>query len=203
MIGNNLNLSDCWICTVLPRGMEFPLFGVPHPDWSREGGGGGKLDANQKQTSLYGQDLSKTIGRHFKLVPWNQTEITTYSGCMNPIDKTTSLEKFANDRERSQSQSVGIFDITKLKELGFNYSIRNTENFNFPSNIATNCHLAPGWWWLCGDRRARKSLPDNWQGHCTGGYIVPQEKVFNYSYPPQVLLGHCGEKRVQCRVTLL
>lgn len=128
----------------LPRGMEFPLFGVPHPDWSKEEGGGGKLDANQKQTCLYGQDLSKTIGRHFKLVPWNQTEITIYSRCMNSIDKTTSWEKLPNDSECSQSQGVGIFDITKLKELGFNYSIQNIENSSFSSNIATNCNLAPG-----------------------------------------------------------
>ncbi|XP_071657739.1 endogenous retrovirus group V member 2 Env polyprotein-like [Patagioenas fasciata] len=50
--------------------------------------------------------------------------------------------------------------------------------------MATTCSLAPGWWWLCGDSRARKSLPDNWQGQCTGGYILPQAQLFNHSYPP-------------------
>lgn len=30
-----------------------------------------------------------------------------------------------------------------------------------------------GLWWLCGDGRARKSVPSDWSGSCTLGALIP------------------------------
>ncbi|XP_074003874.1 endogenous retrovirus group V member 1 Env polyprotein-like [Numenius arquata] len=50
-------------------------------------------------------------------------------------------------------------------------------------NYSYSC-TPDGLWWLCGDGRARKSLPDFWDGVCTLGYVIPQNRVYNHSHPP-------------------
>ncbi|XP_074021454.1 endogenous retroviral envelope protein HEMO-like [Numenius arquata] len=50
-------------------------------------------------------------------------------------------------------------------------------------NYSYSC-ITGGLWWLCGDGRARKSLPNYWDGVCTLGYAIPQNKVYNHSHPP-------------------
>ncbi|XP_074022481.1 endogenous retrovirus group V member 1 Env polyprotein-like [Numenius arquata] len=50
-------------------------------------------------------------------------------------------------------------------------------------NYSYSC-IPDGLWWLCGDGRARKSLPNYWDGVCTLGYVVSQNKVYNHSHPP-------------------
>ncbi|XP_074992084.1 syncytin-A-like [Calonectris borealis] len=47
-----------------------------------------------------------------------------------------------------------------------------------------SCPTPQGIWWLCGDGRARKSLPNYWSGICTLGYVIPQNRVYNHSHPP-------------------
>lgn len=50
-------------------------------------------------------------------------------------------------------------------------------------NYSYSC-IPDGLWWLCGDGHARKSLPDYWDGVCTLGYVIPQNRVYNHSHPP-------------------
>lgn len=52
----------------------------------------------------------------------------------------------------------------------------------------SGCKLGIGYWWLCGDGRARKNLPPNWKGHCTGGYLAPPNSFYNGPVAPMGIL---------------
>ncbi|XP_074667523.1 LOW QUALITY PROTEIN: syncytin-2-like [Strix aluco] len=87
-------------------------------------------------------------------------------------NSTHELSNAMADREAKRVAEEGdniIWNMAILKGLWFNYSY--------------DC-IPDGHWWLCGDGRARKSLPKYWDGDCTLGYVIPQDKIYNHSHPP-------------------
>uniref|UniRef100_A0A8V0X7N8 ERVV2 protein n=1 Tax=Gallus gallus TaxID=9031 RepID=A0A8V0X7N8_CHICK len=174
-MAQRLNLSDCWVCAALPRGgmMEFPLLGVPIPfrNWSWP------WNMVQIQRMGRGESLYWSVqdscdpGRHTSRLP--SEEILCWS-FQDPLP--------------SRPPKVMKPDIA----CHLNTSSPRFETLSpWPNDtiiLARNGSHSVGLWWLCGDGRARKSVPSDWSGSCTLGALIPNVVWHNRSTPPPGIL---------------
>uniref|UniRef100_A0A8C3K6K4 Uncharacterized protein n=1 Tax=Calidris pygmaea TaxID=425635 RepID=A0A8C3K6K4_9CHAR len=171
---HSFNLSDCWVCTALPRAnMELPLLGIPisYKNWNNlHWKPGGDCAPGQSLSYLPHGDPLK-----FEL-------------------QILEMPIFIR-RHNNTAPKVGVFNLSVTADLNGTIcetgkSINDNSNECPPTimrglwlNYSYNC-IPNGLWWLCGDGRARKLLPDFWDGVCTMGYVIPQHRIYNHSHPP-------------------
>jgi len=96
------------------------------------------------------------------------------------------------------AKDLGTFDAERLKQIGLNltsslYLIQTPKKEKGredarEQNKGPRCNMGPGYWWLCGDGKARKSLPLSWKGHCTRGYLTPGASIHEGTSPLTGLL---------------
>ncbi|XP_067999133.1 uncharacterized protein [Melanerpes formicivorus] len=182
------NLSNCWICTELPRGqMRTPLFGVASMNWTWGPSDWVTTSDSNFHNCQHGKDSSESLGTKFDLLI---------------VDPSRTL--FVESNESSENK-VGWRNLTGLG-CSWNYSSPGEVSGANPwvqgngctsskesrldvvgAGVAllshTNCLLPYGYWWLCGDGHARKSLPPKWTGVCTAGYLTPQITVHHEILP--------------------
>uniref|UniRef100_A0A8C3JU16 ERVV2 protein n=1 Tax=Calidris pygmaea TaxID=425635 RepID=A0A8C3JU16_9CHAR len=211
---HSFNLSDCWVCTALPRAnMELPLLGIPisyrnwswpysnlHVSTSPTGDNlhwkpGGDCAPGQSLPYLpHGETLCWSIGapKGHKIPKY-----TCGNRNSNPLKfELQILERpIFIKRHNNTAPKVGVFNLSITADLNGiicerGKSINDNSNECPPIvtrglwlNYSYNC-IPNGLWWLCGDGRARKSLPDFWDGVCTLGYVIPQHRIYNHSHPP-------------------
>ncbi|XP_054034852.1 uncharacterized protein LOC128899506 [Dryobates pubescens] len=182
------NLSNCWICTELPRGqMRTPLFGVASMNWTWGPSDWVTTSESNFHNCQHGKDSSESLGPKFDLLI---------------VDPSRTL--FVESNEISENK-VGWRNLTGLG-CSWNYSSPGEVSGVNPwvqgngctsskenrldvvgAGVAllsqTSCLLPYGYWWLCGDGYARKSLPPKWTGVCTAGYLTPQITVHHEILP--------------------
>ncbi|XP_067999225.1 uncharacterized protein [Melanerpes formicivorus] len=182
------NLSNCWICTELPRGqMRTPLFGVASMNWTWGPSDWVTTSDSNFHNCQHGKDSSERLGPKFDLLI---------------VDPSRTL--FVESNESSENK-VGWRNLTGLG-CSWNYSSPGEVSGANPwvqGNGCTSskesrldvvgagvallsqisCLLPYGYWWLCGDGHARKSLPPKWTGVCTAGYLTPQITVHHEILP--------------------
>uniref|UniRef100_A0A8C0FHE8 Uncharacterized protein n=1 Tax=Bubo bubo TaxID=30461 RepID=A0A8C0FHE8_BUBBB len=152
-IAESFNLSDCWVCTALPRGnLEIPLLGIPvsYNKWSWPHDSLNNFTLPTGDNIIWNVGTSCGPGQQESQLPSGETICW---GSQSPLPPKESVPNHSSI----------------LKGLWFNYSY--------------DC-IPDGHWWLCGDGRARKSLPKYWDGDCTLGYVIPQDKIYIHSHPP-------------------
>uniref|UniRef100_A0A8C0HNI8 Envelope glycoprotein n=1 Tax=Buteo japonicus TaxID=224669 RepID=A0A8C0HNI8_9AVES len=187
-ISKALNLSDCWVCNPLPRGnMELPFLGIPTTNWTsltRDG-------PDRNGSCPYGKGNTQR-GPSFDLEVPDPKEVLITGRYLNITDNI-----WGDMDNCSLAENLGTFDKGKLERLGLNLTIsfyyiqkpkRGRGQDRSESHLGPRCNIGPRYWWLCGDGRARKSLPQNWKGHCVRGYLTPQTSIFKGASPPRGLL---------------
>lgn len=184
-VSDSFNLSDCWVCTVLPRGnLEFPVWGIPSMNWTLT------FAQPRNGTCPFGKDGRERLGERFELLPRDNVNI--YTRCLNdktPCVGTGPLSYLAQKPDNcSMAEYVGTFNLTKIRDYGVGVTIcadkKDTNSGSHGLNsLMQICKLQKGFYWLCGDGRARKSLPLNWKGHCIGGYLSPRGGIFTKAPP--------------------
>uniref|UniRef100_A0A8C0C0H1 Envelope glycoprotein n=1 Tax=Buteo japonicus TaxID=224669 RepID=A0A8C0C0H1_9AVES len=192
-ISKVLNLSDCWVCNPLPRGnMELPFLGIPTTNWTSL-----IKDRPDRNGSCPHGKGNTQRGPNFDLEVPNPKEILITGRCLNITDNI-----WGDMDNCSLAENLGTFDKGKLERLGLNLSIsfyyirkpkggpgkKGQEQDRRETHLGPRCNIGPGYWWLCGDGRARKSLPQNWKGHCVRGYLAPQTSIFEGASPPRGFL---------------
>uniref|UniRef100_A0A8C3JCQ0 Uncharacterized protein n=1 Tax=Calidris pygmaea TaxID=425635 RepID=A0A8C3JCQ0_9CHAR len=226
---DSLNLSDCWVCTALPKGnLELPLLGIPvsYANWSwpydnlnnstpptgdsivwKVGGG---CAPNQRQSRLpNGETL---CWGHQSPIPPKGHEVPRYT-CGNSsiyplkFDLQILERPIFIKRHNNTAPKVGDFNLDLTADLNGTVCERgrtiNDSHGGCPQaviiglwlNYSYSC-IPDGLWWLCGDGHARKSLPDYWDGVCTLGYVIPQNRIYNHSHlPPGIMRTHWRKVR--------
>uniref|UniRef100_A0A663N0B8 Envelope protein n=1 Tax=Athene cunicularia TaxID=194338 RepID=A0A663N0B8_ATHCN len=220
-LASTLNLSDCWMCTALPRGnLELPLLGIPvsYTNWSWPYDNlnnstlptGESIVWNLESSCAPGQIRTQLPnGRHLcwgrqSPMPPKDHRVPKYT-CRNSsiYPLTFDLQVLERPvfikRNNDTAPKVGSFSFNLTKDLNGTVCERG-KNIN---DTHKGCPLAvtlglwlnysysctpDGLWWLCGDGRARKSLPDFWDGVCTLGYVIPQNRIYNRSHPPSGII---------------
>ena len=197
-MAQRLNLSDCWVCAALPRGgmMEFPLLRVPMPfrNWSWP------WNTVQIQRMGRGESLYWSVqdscdpGRHTSRLP--SGEILCWS-FQDPLPsrppkvvkpdiachlntsslRFETLSPWPNDTiisARNGSHSVGHFSVMNVTWCPGSKHCPRPVVMALNNIGGTSLGCPPkGLWWLCGDGRARKSVPSDWSGSCTLGALIP------------------------------
>ncbi|XP_021238396.1 uncharacterized protein LOC110391047 [Numida meleagris] len=194
-IAHNFNLSDCWVCTMMPRGgsMETPLMGIPVPfsNWSWP------FDNFHHSTRPQGFHIYWAVGacgpgQHRTRLP-NGEELCW--GTENPLPSSTSpppsAEQLCNENSFPRFEIQWSWESVVLNKNGS----KNLGSYkDLPKNITHcpgskgNCPIAiqialnnsvrfgcppKSLWWLCGDEYARKTLLESWGGACTVGALAP------------------------------
>ncbi|KAI6080065.1 Female expressed transcript 1 [Aix galericulata] len=172
-VSDSFSLSDCWVCTVLPRSnLEFPIWGIPSMNWTLT------FVHPRNGTCPFGKDDREHLGERSELLP--RENVNIYIRCLNdkiPCVGTVPLSYLALEPDNcSMAEYIGTF--TKIRDYGVDVTIcadkKDTNSGSHSLNFLVQiCKLQKGFYWLCGDGRARKSLPLNWKGYCIGGYISP------------------------------
>lgn len=142
-------------------------------------------------TCPFGNDAHKHLEERFELLPCENVNI--YTRCLNdssPCVGTRPLSHLAQEPDNcSMAEYVGAFNLTKIRGYGAKVTIcaDKKDNMNSGLNPLTQtCKLQIGFYWLCGDGHARKSLPSNWKGHCIGDYFSPRGGIFT-GPPPGIV----------------
>ncbi|XP_054246936.1 endogenous retrovirus group V member 2 Env polyprotein-like [Indicator indicator] len=116
-------------------------------------------------------------GPKYELLPWDEKqEIKAYARC---TDRNITRFPFGNRHFLKIFELPSCINTTKIGKFR-ELKRRLKQYYDFKKQSYLNqCKMAPGWWWLCGDGYARKSLPENWEGHCVGGQLIPQYTIHN------------------------
>lgn len=149
-VTNALNLTDCWVCSAFSRGStEFPLYGVmvSQTNWS--------WPFNHKGFGCYESPYS-TAGPLYEvqklenstIIRWNDTN-APQMGWLN-LNYTALNWSVSGPPILTPSNTKGKYSITpECRKVHLDMLI-----------IQTYRCLPQGLWWLCGDGRARKRLPN-------------------------------------------
>jgi len=216
-ISRLLNLSNCWVCAALPsEDVKFPLFGIPvsYANWSWPYDNLNNSTLPTGENLIWKLDGPCAEGQDISILPNGETMCW---GLKSPLPKKKETDlSYSCGRSVVQPlkfdlQVLGkpIFikrvneTAPKVGNFNFNLSDINGTKCTKKGDDSSECPVAvkaglqldytydcvpDGLWWLCGDGHARKSLPHYWDGSCTLGYLVPQDKVFNHSHPPPGIL---------------
>ena len=140
-------------------------------------------------TCPFGKDDCEHLGERFELLPHENVNI--YTRCLNnkiPCIGTGPLIYIAQEPDCSMTEYVGTFNLTKMRDYGVGVTIsadkRDMNSGHHGLNpLVQICKLQKGFYWLCGDGHARKSLSLNWKCHCIGGYLSPRGGIFTEPPP--------------------
>ncbi|XP_040977084.1 LOW QUALITY PROTEIN: endogenous retrovirus group V member 2 Env polyprotein-like [Aquila chrysaetos chrysaetos] len=172
--------------------MELPFLGVPTTNWTsliKDG-------PDRNGLCLYGKGNTQQ-GPSFDLEVPDPKEVLITGRCLNITDNI-----WGDMDNCSLAENLGTFAKGKLERLGLNLTIsfyyiqkpkkgpekKGQEQDRRETHLGPRCNTGPGYWWLCGDGRVRKSLPQNWKGHCVWGYLAPQISIFEGALPPRGFL---------------
>uniref|UniRef100_A0A8B9T1U2 ERVV2 protein n=1 Tax=Anas platyrhynchos TaxID=8839 RepID=A0A8B9T1U2_ANAPL len=164
------------VSDMLPRSnLEFPIWGIPSMNWTLT------FVHPRNGTCRFGKDDHEHLGERFELLP--RENVNIYTRCLNdktPCVGTGPLSYLALEPNCSMAEYIGTF--TKIRDYGVGVTIcadkKDTNSGSHGLNSLTQiCKLQKGFYWLCGDGHARKSLPLNWKGYCIGGYLIPSMTV--------------------------
>uniref|UniRef100_A0A672TI87 Envelope glycoprotein n=1 Tax=Strigops habroptila TaxID=2489341 RepID=A0A672TI87_STRHB len=176
---NYTHVKSCWVCGSIER-FNAPLLGIPLGNWM-DFNPYSLLNASYqcKQNNVTMESISFIWDLLNTSIPYiNYSTNGINLGVINMSLGNWSAIKLKIDHSSDPNHPGNYTSGIGTQQWADYLWGRATTNTMLAINVT--CNLPDGYWWLCGDQKARKQLPGNWMGHYTMGILAPPFTLHNH-----------------------
>lgn len=177
---NYTHVKNCWVCGSVEQ-FNAPLLGIPLGNWMELNPYSLLNTSSQcKQSNVTMESTSFVWELINASIPYiNYSTGGMNLGIINMSLGNWSAVKLKIDHSSDPNKPGNYTSGTGTRQWADYLWGRATINSSLAINAT--CNLPNGYWWLCGDQKARKQLLGNWMGQCTMGILAPPLTLYNHT----------------------